>query len=300
MPKYKQKDKHVLRLKLNHVRSYANAHSLEKDQLYIVDDLQRVDIEHRVLQTSFLTIALCTEGSTSFIFNGQPLSLQKNDIFIGLGHQIIENAHHSEDFKMIAMLQSHQFAQEVLHSMLHLWPYSLQLIENPKLSLTETEVEWLLKGYRLLVARLANQNHTFLRQSVASFMQVFYLDICHMLEKRYPRDQRQHHTRNSGLFYEFMKLLMTHYKQQREVAWYAEQMGMTPKYLSEIMKMVSGRTAGHWISTMVILEIKRLLRNSSMSIQEIAMTLNFSNQSFLGKYFKNATGISPLDFRMSV
>jgi len=60
---------------------------------------------------------------------------------------------------------------------------------------------------------------------------------------------------------------------------------------------VSGRTAGQWITTLVMIEIKTLLQNSSLSIKEIAQEMNFPNQSFLGKYFKNIEGVSPTDFR---
>ena len=63
------------------------------------------------------------------------------------------------------------------------------------------------------------------------------------------------------------------------------------------MKTVSGKTAGQWITTLVMVEIKTLLQNTNLSIKEIAQEMNFPNQSFLGKYFKNVEGISPSDFR---
>ena len=88
-----------------------------------------------------------------------------------------------------------------------------------------------------------------------------------------------------------------HFKHERSVEWYSSEMCLTPKHLSEVVKLVSGKTAGQWINTLVIIEIKSLLMNTSLSIKEIAMELNFPNQSFLGKYFKNTEGISPSDFR---
>lgn len=81
--------------------------------------------------------------------------------------------------------------------------------------------------------------------------------------------------------------------------WYSDQLCLTPKYLSEAVKAVSGKTARQWITTLVIMEVKVLLRNTDLSIKEIAQELNFPNQSFLGKYFKNATNISPSDYRRS-
>ena len=79
--------------------------------------------------------------------------------------------------------------------------------------------------------------------------------------------------------------------------FYADKLFVTPKHLSAVLKEISGRTAGEWIDHRVILEAKMLLRTTGMNIQEISLALNFSNQSFFGKYFKHLTGISPRDYR---
>ena len=65
------------------------------------------------------------------------------------------------------------------------------------------------------------------------------------------------------------------------------------------MKQVSKRTPNEWIDNYVILEVRVLLRNTTMSIKEIAQQLNFPNQSFLGKFFKERVGMSPSDYRKS-
>ena len=90
---------------------------------------------------------------------------------------------------------------------------------------------------------------------------------------------------------------LENYKQERSVAFYADKLCVTAKYLSLISKEVSGQPAGNWIDEYVILEAKTLLKSSQMSIQEIADSLNFANQSFFGKYFKHHTGISPKEYR---
>ena len=81
------------------------------------------------------------------------------------------------------------------------------------------------------------------------------------------------------------------------MGFYARQLNITPKYLSSVVKEVSGKTAARWIDESVILEAKTLLKYSGMSIQEIAYSLNFSTQSFFGKYFKQHTGTSPSRYK---
>ena len=94
-----------------------------------------------------------------------------------------------------------------------------------------------------------------------------------------------------------MSLLQQYNKRERNVSFYAKQLNITPKYLSSVVKEVSGKTAACWIDESVILEAKALLKYSGMSIQEIAYHLNFSTQSFFGKYFKQHTGTSPSRYK---
>ena len=115
-----------------------------------------------------------------------------------------------------------------------------------------------------------------------------------------PTTQTKAQTRAYAIFDQFIRLVSVHYKQERSVEWYSSEMCLTPKHLSEVVKQVSGRTAGQWITTLVMIEIKSLLSNTSLSIKEITDEMNFPNQSFLGKYFKNIEGISPSDFRRNL
>ncbi|MCM1504910.1 MAG: AraC family transcriptional regulator [Muribaculum sp.] len=99
-------------------------------------------------------------------------------------------------------------------------------------------------------------------------------------------------------FDRFMRLLQDNYMKHHSIRFYSDKMGLSPKYLSLVIKKASGRLATEWIDEYVILEAKNLIKYSPMSIQEIAYALNFSNQSFFGKYFKRHTGLSPKAYRI--
>ena len=81
------------------------------------------------------------------------------------------------------------------------------------------------------------------------------------------------------------------------MVYFADRLCISPKHLSMVVKKVSGRTASDWIDDYVILQAKQLLRSSSLTIQEVSRELNFSNQSFFGKYFKKHVGMSPSEYR---
>ena len=94
-----------------------------------------------------------------------------------------------------------------------------------------------------------------------------------------------------------MQLLSRNFGEQRSVIGTPISSNSPPKYLSQLIKNVSGRTVGQWVSVLVVMEIKNLLRNTDLSIKEISTGLNFPSQSLMGRYFKNYTGLSPLDYR---
>lgn len=98
-------------------------------------------------------------------------------------------------------------------------------------------------------------------------------------------------------FEKFMRLLEDNYKKEHNIGFYSDKIGLSPKYLSLLIKKVSGKLATEWIDEYVILEAKNLIKYSSLSIQEISFSLNFNNQSFFGRYFKRHTGLSPKAYR---
>ena len=99
------------------------------------------------------------------------------------------------------------------------------------------------------------------------------------------------------LTHKFFQLVMSNYKVNRSVTFYANSLCITPKYLTMVVKEVSGKSAKDWITEYMILELKGLLTNSTLNIQEIVEKTQFSNQSSLGRFFRRHTGLSPLQYR---
>jgi AraC-like DNA-binding protein len=107
-------------------------------------------------------------------------------------------------------------------------------------------------------------------------------------------------TRNELLLQEFKMLLTHHFIEERQLAFYAEKLHVTPKYLSAAVKEASGKTAGDWITDMLILESKVLLQDKQQSVAQIAYNLKFTDPSHFGKFFKAQTSFSPLTYRSQI
>lgn len=288
-----------LNIGVNEAQQYAMSYKLDKssNDLMVLEELKTLQLSGKAFHMGIVVICICKRGKTTFLMNSRENTLEEGGMFVNIGDTIISDVTMTDDFSATAIVVSHDFLQESVMSLMHLWPYLLYLMENPVIQLGEAEMHRLVMNYRLIIERLQQEDHHFRREATIANLQACYLDVCDFLKKHVP--QRMFlQTRCYALFDQFVRLVASNYVQHRDVQWYAEAMKITPKYLSEVVKEVSGRTAGQWITNFVITELKSLLRNSDLSIKEIAVEMNFANQSFLGKYFKNVVGISPIEFRM--
>lgn len=145
-----------------------------------------------------------------------------------------------------------------------------------------------------------NPKDDMTNEIVRNIVQTMLLKLARVVsaqtEKPDANDQKD---KSTGYFKEFMRLLGENYKQERSVTFYANKLCLSSKYLTTLIKRTSGNSATWWISHFVILEAKNQLKYSSKNVQEIAYSLNFPNQSFFGKFFKQHTGMTPCEYRRS-
>ncbi|MBR4828399.1 MAG: AraC family transcriptional regulator [Muribaculaceae bacterium] len=100
-------------------------------------------------------------------------------------------------------------------------------------------------------------------------------------------------TRQDEIVAHFLESVSQNYRLHREISFYASQLGLSLKYMSHIVHEQTGRHPSAWIRDYVILDAKAMLHSGRYTVQQVSSELNFPNQSFFGKYFKEAVGISP-------
>lgn len=104
-------------------------------------------------------------------------------------------------------------------------------------------------------------------------------------------------TLKDKVFQNFLVSLYDKFRTHRDVAFYAQQQNLTPRYFSTLIHRVSGKTPWQWISMFVIIEAKRLLASPDTCIKDVAYRINFSERSFFGHYFRQHTGLSPIKYK---
>jgi AraC family transcriptional activator of pobA len=150
-----------------------------------------------------------------------------------------------------------------------------------------------------LVDRLTKYStHPFGKEILISAFYIFLFEIG-ALGQKYSEMTRMNFSRQESLVIRFGNLARKNFREERTVKVYADQLNVSAKYLTEVVKEYSGKNASEIINDLVILEAKFLLSRTQLSIGEIAAKLHFSDQSFFGKYFKRQTGVSPKSFRES-
>lgn len=139
---------------------------------------------------------------------------------------------------------------------------------------------------------------TCISQLVLCQLKAFFIGFHEYLQRnpQYRPDEVKSY-RVRELFNRFMMLLERDYKISRDVNYYAEQMNISSKYLTNIVNQVTGHTPKTIIDQYVILQLKMHLKRTTQSIKEMAWEFHFADVSFFCRYFKKHTGLTPQQIR---
>ena len=222
--------------------------------------------------------------------------MKKNDIIVISDRHVIDEYVASDDVNGLAMMMSVNFFYEVVKDVRDVSLLFLFSRNHPVVSLNEEEVQTFKQYFYFLKKKVADNSNHFKRDLVRTLVLAMFYDLSNVIY-RVQQVENKRQTRADDIFTRFIKLVEENYKRERRVGWYAEQLSITPKYLSETVKSVSKNTPNEWIDKYVTLEARVLLKTSTLSIKEISDELNFPNQSFLGKFFKEHVGMSPSAYR---
>lgn len=148
----------------------------------------------------------------------------------------------------------------------------------------------------LLVQQLAgNPESVYYKQVMQELLQTF---LCLIARKYVQNEAMSNVSRPQQITRDFKILLEENLKLEKRPSQYAAMLNISEAYLNEVIKRTTGFTAGYWIRYYVILETKRLLSYTEMDVKEIAYSLGYENFTYFSRLFKQATGITPLSFRI--
>lgn len=280
---------------LEEARKWGNAEFLD-DGLVLTDRIADAPIPKEPTRMNFILMALCKHGKAQYSIDTREQTVKPGDLLFISERHIVDNYMASPDFECLCIMVSTEFYHGFIQNVKNVSSLLLFSMNNPVVSLTPREIQVYSNYYQTIREKMSEREHHYRTNLVKALLLAMFYDMSNVIW-RVEQQGAKSQTRADVIFANFIRLLEQHFRQERRVSWYAEQLCITPKYLSEIVKQVSKRTPNEWIDNYVILEIRVLLKNSTKSIKEIAEELQFPNQSFLGKYFKEHIGVSPSQYR---
>lgn len=206
--------------------------------------------------------------------------------------------HMSPDFEMTVLYIEPAFFDSLLSGQPLYERIACYLGKNelPIVALTNRQSDYLQKAMQLFTYQ--QERKSVYQDGILRYLcGVVLLQMADIFEAKAPQDT-ENLKRQKDLFRQFKKLLMTNYRQQHTIAFYADQLHISNAYLSRIIKSVTGRTVLSHINELLCADACRLLECTNMDIKEIANLLGFTSQSAFGKFFMRQQKTTPLKYRM--
>lgn len=282
------------------VKGIGNDLLIDHTEFYISEKNTR--IYKYPLRLDGLLIAIREKGESRFHINMNEVVSGPNDLLICSPGDLVQNFAKEGMHLSQTLLVSSDFIKELHIGLNNFAPFFTQRKDNPVFHLTDEEVHELGIFFKQIEDAIDTEDY-FRIEITKRLLAAYIYKIGSILYRHLPElkdEASQPMKREEILFKQFIELLGKYHCKERRVDFYAEQMYLSPKHFSTVVKKVSGKTAGEWIDDYVILEIKSLLKYSTMSIQEVAYYMNFPNPSFFGKYFKQHTGMSPSEYKSQI
>ncbi|MBR3727737.1 MAG: AraC family transcriptional regulator [Muribaculaceae bacterium] len=265
-------------------------------EIYFADNITSIPGLMKQFKVNFIAYVMVTEGRLTVDMNNVTYHLEKNCSLFVDRKMVIENVKHTENFSCVICAMSTDmgfafFNKSLLQSIMH-------IMANPVIKMEQTEVDLMMKYYDLLVFKMDHQEISLGRETVRDIIRCFAYDLLSNINRHLNQDNDDDMLRQSDRIYRrFMFLLADNTNVNRSVKSYADELCVSPKYLTSVCRKHSDCTASELIATAVISRIKQLLLYSDLSIKEVASEMGFDNLSFFGKYVKKHLGLSPNHYR---
>lgn len=263
------------------------------DGIIFADTLQ----EFKTLQyAGRVTHVLCISGNMGFTFQDTHYNIATGDYVILPYSVLVSDFSASNDFQGILMSLSDAFVTSIAIRSNYGIIGHFSLLLNPVMQLSSFYFHVCMDALLYIRKRMEDKEHLFREELLGSLLTAHILDLYDIHARS--RKDLQMSERVTSLLRKFIELLYNgEYIRNRNLDFYASKLCITPHYLSEICKMVSGKPATYWIDRFTLQEITRLLRQKELSLTTIAERMNFSSVSYFSRYVLKRMKMTPSGYR---
>lgn len=248
-------------------------------------------------------ILFLRKGHFKLDLNLNTYDIKENTLLVIVPGNIVRLSYYDErrigEGELLFGLISKEFMSGIRLDFNKVYQDSIRMWNNPCIQLEEEDL-CLADDYFHLARKIITSSRENKRDMVGSLLTSFtYFTIGVWTRKLSSGPERENKSsaRVNQIFERFIALVTEYHASERGMAFYADKLCLTPKYLSKLVKQATGRSAPDWIDSFVILEAKNMLKYSDKTIKEIVFALHFPNQSVFYKFFKAHTGQTPSEYR---
>ncbi len=239
---------------------------------------------------------ICTDGTGSFLYNQRQFTLSKNKIAVISRPQLVADIRVDSGFRCEYIAAPDKF----LHNLLPANNYAIQgcvsLFDNPIIMVTDIDAKRFRADLANIRYRIENIDHRFYQEMMGSLLQTMVYDLFDFHSKT--NDNILTTDRVGYITARFFTLIEGgRPKTQRELSHYASELNVTPKYLSDTIKRVTGVCVTSHINNAATAIALEYLKDSTMSVSQIADEMNFSSLSYFSRFCVKHIGMSPAKFR---
>lgn len=269
--------------------------------LFLIEDVNKLPtIKENAIEVDAIVVIFCVSGEGQVIMNGREYIVKRRQMLMGMPRSVF--AYYkplTADFEVKIIGISMRVFNSSVSMTKSIWKNFYFLINNPLLDMEEHEVKLLLHYYELANLKMQGKESPFHQAIMMSLLHCVIFELLTITDRigKISNEDEESMTQGNIIFKHFVELLSESDGRIRSVAEFADMLYVTPKYLSTVVKQVSGRTAIDLIHETSTHAIVRLLKYTDKSIKEITNEMNFSSISFFGKYVKAQLGVSPKNFR---
>lgn len=242
-----------------------------------------------------LTISLNHSGTAHTLYDMHPVEFKRHNIAVVLPDHIIGKGYTSEDYNVTLIIIAKSFYEKLIHQ--EAFRDYLKFKTKPNFQLNEqqyNDVTTILNTLRLV----CNYKHPKRHEILANLLDILFYSLMHY---RGEEKTTENESRSMHLFNSFYDLLIKQYSSHHKIEWYAQQLCLTPKYLSAAIRQTTGKSAAKWIDEILILHAKRLLQTRhDMTVQQVAYQLGFKENATFCRFFKDQTGYRPSEYRKGI
>lgn len=247
------------------------------------------------------SIVACTAGSLRANVNGEFFEVHAGQVAVMPSHVKASDFVASPDFKLKAMLFTDRILQNFLREKMSLWNELMYVHHLHVADVGEEGLRFYSLYYEMLALcfRASDADNPFRVEIVQSLLRTGVLGLVGNLQRKIKsREPQSTKSKISMHHYQrFLDLLNSSPVKHRPIEAYAEELYITPKYLSTICKEHSGKTANEWITEFALADIRYYLKQTDLGIKQICELTGFPNPSFFGRYVKKHFGMTPKELK---